>query len=398
MSGREQPGAAFAIGIVCFPSFGGSGVIASELAMGLSERGHRVHLIAAEPPGRFVASEGEGWHGVTFHRVEVPPYPLFEHGPYELALASRLLDVAREERLDLVQVHYAVPHAPAAVLARHLLGPGAFRIVTSLHGTDVTRVGADPAYRSAIAASVAASDGITTPSDFLRKEAYARLGIGADVPIEVLPNFVDTDRFAPPAQRDRRIYEPVFGGPVDGPVLVHVSNFRSVKRTGDLVDVMQRLRASLPARMVLIGDGPERAGVERRARALGLGESMAFVGNQADFLDLLRHADAFVLPSESESFGVAAIEAASCGVPVFAYRVGGLPEVVEPAMGRLVEPYDVEALADAIGAELAAPQALAALGRSARESVLARYRRGPSIERWEAFFRGVLETVRKEGG
>jgi len=377
--------ATFSIAIVCYPTFGGSGVVAAELAAGLAARGHRVHLLAADRPGR--AEPGEG---VAFHRIEAPDYPLFEHAPYELAVASKLIEVARAERLDLVQVHYAVPHAAAAILARALLGADAPRVVVSLHGTDVTRVGADPAYRAATGASVAAADGVTVPSGFLRAEARHHLGLPASVAIDVLPNFVDTDRFAPAPERDPSRFEAIFGAPIDGPVLVHVSNFRAVKRTGDLVDVMARLVPALRARMILVGDGPDREAVERRAHALGLGERMAFLGTRADFAELLRHADAFVLPSESESFGVAAIEAASCGVPVFAYRVGGLPEVIAPGAGILVPPLDVEALASALKEVLAEPALARAMGAEARRLVVERFRRGPALDRWEAFFRRVL--------
>ena len=374
------------IGIVCFPSFGGSGVVASELAAGLAERGHRVHLMASARPGRPVHE----WQGVTFHRIEVPAYPLFEHAPYDLAVASKIFDVCLEQKLDLVHVHYAVPHAASAILARTLLGRDAPAVVTSLHGTDVTRVGADPAYRSIVGAAVAASDGVVVPTDYLRREAYRYLMLPDSVAIETVPNFVDTARFAPAAQRNRACFEPLFGGAVDGPVLMHVSNFRSVKRPGDLVDVLVRVRRELPARLVLVGEGPERIDVERRVRALGLQDYVAFLGKRADFAELLRHADAFVLPSESESFGVAAAEALACGVPVFAYRVGGLPEVVAEQVGRLVEPFDVDALARAILEVVRNPARVEELGAAARIHVLERYRREPAIERYEHYYRRVL--------
>jgi len=377
------------IGIVCFPSFGGSGVVASELAAGLAERGHRVHLLATARPGRPVHQ----WQGVAFHRIDVPAYPLFEHAPYDLAVASKIYDVATEQGLDLIHVHYAVPHAASAILARTLLGPRAPAVIATLHGTDVTRVGADPAYRSIVGAAVAAADGVTVPSDFLRREAYRYLMLPAELPIEVVPNFVDTDRFAPAAQRSRSRFEPLFGGPVDGPVLFHVSNFRTVKRPGDLVDVLVRVRRELPARLVLVGEGPERIEVERRVRALGLQACVAFLGKRADFGDLLRHADAFVLPSESESFGVAAAEALSCGVPVFAYRVGGLPEVVPPQAGRLVEPSDVDALARAVIEVVRDPALVEELGAAARIHVLERYRREPALDRYETYYRRVLAAA-----
>ncbi len=383
---------ALSIAVVCFPSVGGSGVIASELAAGLAERGHCVHVVASAPLAREVAGPS-----VRFHEVKTPGYSLFEHAPYTLAVASRLVDIARTERVDLIHAHYAVPHAASGYLARQVLGHGAPRLVTTLHGTDVTRIGSDPAYRSIVAATVAASDGITVPSEFLRTEAYARLELPASTPIEVLANFVDTDRFSPPPRKDRSRLHGLFAHPSgDGAVLFHVSNFRPVKRVADLIDVLARVRREVPARLVLVGDGPERIAAEARARTLGVFESVAFVGRRTDFVDWLRHADLFLLASETESFGVAALEALSAGVPVFAYRVGGLREVVPPEVGRLVSPFDVETLARAVVDAVSAPAALEAMGRAAREHVLTHFRRGPAIDRYEAFFRRVLEK-RQEG-
>jgi N-acetyl-alpha-D-glucosaminyl L-malate synthase BshA len=360
------------IATVCFPSLGGSGVVASELAVGLAERGHDVHLVASALPSRVAGSRR-----LTFHEVTVPEYPLFEHAPYALAVASKLIALARRTHIDLIHVHYAVPHAASAYLARQALGAGAPRVVVSLHGTDVTVVGADPRLVDVTAFSVRAADGVTAPSRYLEHEACSRLGL-SDVNIELLPNFVDTDRFTPPAARAAR----------DAAVLFHVSNFRPVKRVGDLLEVLLRVRRELPARLVAVGDGPERAGLEARAAELGLGEAVQFLGKRDDFVDLLREADAFVLPSETESFGVAALESLSAGVPVFAYRVGGLPEVVSDDVGRLVEPYDVDALAraviDGIGDR-------ARLSRAARARAVASFQRGPALQRVEATFRRILE-------
>jgi L-malate glycosyltransferase len=377
----------YSIGVVCYPSLGGSGVVASELALGLAERGHRVHLVATALPSRVAPSER-----LVFHEVTVPGYPLFEHAPYSLALASKIVEVADHHQLDVLHVHYAVPHAASAYLARQLLGKAAPRLVTSLHGTDVTWVGAHPSYRPITCFAIAASDAVTAPSDYLRREARHRLGLAAEVAIEVVPNFVDTDHFAPPAPRDRRRLAALFPASDDageGPILFHVSNFRPVKRVGDLFEVLARVRRALPARLVLVGDGPERAAAEARAAALGLSRQVCFLGRRAEFADLLGAADAFVLPSETESFGVAALEALSAGVPVFAYRVGGLPEVVAADVGRLVEPYDVDALARAIVESLASTAARDTLGAAARAHVLERFRRQPAIDRYEAIFRRV---------
>lgn len=372
------------IGIVCFPSLGGSGVIASEIAVGLARRGHEVHLLASARPAR--ATPHERLH---FHEIATPDYPVFEHAPYTLALATTIAGVARAHRLDVLHVHYAVPHAVSAWLARQLLGTSAPRLVTSLHGTDVTRVGADPAYREVTAAAVAASDAVVVPSDFLRREAHARLGLPASCRVDVLPNFVDTEHFSPPGTREPGRLGALFGDREPGPYLVHVSNFREVKRVRDLVDVLARVRRSVPARLVLVGDGPERAHVEAHAAALGLTPHVVFLGRRRDFVEDLRHADVFVLPSESESFGVAALEAMSTGVPVTGYRVGGLPELVTGDVGRLVEPFDLDALADATLAILRNPSLRDELGRAARARALAAYRREPALDRYDSYFRAL---------
>jgi N-acetyl-alpha-D-glucosaminyl L-malate synthase BshA len=329
---------------------------------------------------------------VTFHEVAVPSYPLLEHAPYALAVASKIVDVARAHGLDVVQVHYAVPHAASALLARETLGASAPALVTSLHGTDVTRVGSDPAYLPVTAHAVVASDAITVPSEYLRREARARLRLPDAVAIDLVPNFVDTERFAPPARRDRTALQALFPSKDagEGPVLFHVSNFREVKRVADLLDVLALVRRSLPARLVLVGDGPERARAAARAEALGLGEHALFLGKRAEFADLLGHADAFLLPSETESFGVAALEALASGVPVCAYRVGGLPEVVTEDVGRLVEPYRIDALAAAVLEVVGDAGRREALGAAARARVVARFGREAGLDAYEACFRRVI--------
>jgi len=376
------------IGIVCYPGVGGSGVVAAELAIGLAERGHDVHLIASAMPTRAIRSPD-----LSFHQVDVPDYPLFEHAPYTLALASKIAEVSRQQRLDLVHVHYAVPHATSAYLARQLLGASAPRLVTSLHGTDVTWIGADPSYREVTCFAVATSDGVTAPSASLRDQARSRLGLPERVPIEVIPNFVDTDRFSPAPERDRGRLASLFPRSTgDGPVLFHASTFRAVKRVGDLIEVLARVRRELPARLIAVGDGPERAAAERRAEELGVADHVRFLGKRADFVEQLRHADAFVLTSQMESFGVAALEALSAGVPVFGYRVGGLPEVISDGVGRLVPPFEVDALARAVVEVVGAPDVHDRMVRAAREHVVAHFRREPAIARYETYFRRILES------
>lgn len=356
-------------------------MVASELALGLAERGHDVHLIASARPARARPSER-----LTFHVVEVPGYPLFEHPPYGLAVAGRIVEVARAHALDLLHVHYAVPHASSAYLARQVLGRAAPRLVVSLHGTDVTPLGADPAYRSVTAFAVASADAVVVPSAYLQGKLHACLDVPAGAPVEVIPNFVDTARFAPAGERRAR--------DARAPVrLIHVSNLRPVKRALDLVEILARVRRDLDARLVIVGDGPDRDAVEERAAALGVGAHVELLGKRADFVDELRRADAFLLPSEVESFGVAALEALSAGVPVFAYRVGGLPEVVVDGVGRLAPPFDTDALARAVVETLGQPSVHAAMGRAARARVLAHYRREPAIDRYLATFHRVLELA-----
>lgn len=374
------------IGIVCFPSIGGSGVVAFEQARALADRGHRVHLISGAHPLR----PQPACENMTFHEVVVPDYPLFEHAPYSLALATKLVDLSRSHGLDIIHVHYAVPHSTSAYLARQILGANAPRLITSLHGTDVTRVGANPAYREVTAFGVAASDGITVPSASLRQEAFEFLRLPAHARVDVVPNFVDTDRFSPATKRDPTHFDKLFPGAPEGPVLFHVSTFRAVKRTGDLLEVLARVRRTLPARLVLVGEGPERAAAEEKAQALGLADQVRFLGRRNNFVDDLRHADAFVLPSESESFGVAALEALSAGVPVFGYRVGGLPEVVTDEVGWLVEPFDVDALADAVASVVNDPKSVSAFGGRARERVLSHFQKGPAMDRYEQYLQRIL--------
>jgi L-malate glycosyltransferase len=393
-----------AIGMVCYPGFGGSGIVATELALGLARRGHQLHLIASSAPSRPLPECDR----LSLHRVDTPNYPVFEAGhggaasaigaPYTLALATAIARVSEEQKLDLLHVHYAVPHAASAFLARQLLGPAAPRCVVTLHGTDVTHVGREPAYRAITRFSVEAADAISVPSLFLQSEARRSIGISAARPIELIENFVDTERFDPPTQRDPRRCDALFDAGPSAPTLFHVSNFRPVKRVTDLLEVLARVRERMAARLVLVGDGPDRAAAERRARALGLARSVAFLGKRPDFVDYLRHADAFLLTSESESFGLAALEALSCGVPVLGYRVGGVPALVSDDVGRLVEPFDSAALAEASCALLADPQLRDAMGAAARARVLARYRTGPALERYESLFERVLAEPRGERG
>lgn len=382
------------IGIVCFSSYGGSGVIASELARGLARRGHVVHLISSAPPAR----GGLECAPVFFHEVSTADYPVFDEPPYALALASRIVEVAEEHRLDLVHAHYAVPHATSAFLAQQVLGRQRLATVTTLHGTDVTGVGVEPSIQRINRFSVASCDGITVPSAFLRGAARRELGLPDDLHIEVIPNFVDPEHFRPEAPRDRAALQGLFnGGSVrfaeDERVLVHVSNFRPVKRVPDVLEVFARVQAERPARLLLVGDGPDRTKVARRVRELGLSRKVSFLGTRVEFAEYLRHADLFVLPSEMESFGLAALEALASGVPVLAAAVGGLPEVVRDGRtGRLCPAGDVQSMAEAARALLDDDARRDAMAHAARADVLERFTAGPAIDRYEAYYRRVLDA------
>jgi N-acetyl-alpha-D-glucosaminyl L-malate synthase BshA len=385
---------ALSIALVCFPSLGGSGVVASELAVGLAKRGHRVRVLASAPLSRPLPS----CERLSFHQVAVPSYPLFEYAPYTLALASALIELGRSEPLDIVHVHYAVPHTASALLAKQALGERAPRVITTLHGTDVTRVGSDPAYQAVTRHMVEASDAISVPSAYLEQAAHEQLGISRSRSIEVIANFVDTEHFAPaprrdPAQLAALLAQAGCHAVEADPVLFHASNFRAVKRVGDLFEVLARVRKRVPARLLLVGDGPERAFAEQHARQLGVHEHVCFLGRRVEFVPYLQQADVFLLPSETESFGLAALEAMSVGVPVCGYRVGGLPEVVDEASGRLSPAFDVEALAASVLDVVSHPDRQSMLGRGARARVLSCFTAEPAITRYEALYREALAQV-----
>jgi N-acetyl-alpha-D-glucosaminyl L-malate synthase BshA len=372
-------GAPLRVGIVCFSTFGGSGVVASEIATGLAERGHVVHVFSDDVPERL---EG-GAANPRVHVVDKPVTPPLKHFPYTLALASAIVEVARREGLDLVHAHYAVPHAATAYLARQVLtaeagGAPPPKVVTTLHGTDITLVGSDETFLPLTRFAITASDAVTTPSAWLAEATYEKLDVPRATAIEVIPNFVDTERFRPMKRE---------GG---APTLIHVSNFRPLKRVGDVVRVFSRVRAATPARLKLVGDGPERAGAAALAAELGVAGDVDFVGERVDLPGVLAGASVFLLPSETESFGLAALEALACGVPVVASRVGGVPEVVvEGQTGFLCPVGDVQALATAT-LRLLTDGALRAAQASAARARAETFARGPAIDRYVALYRRVL--------
>lgn len=369
------------LGIVCYPTFGGSGVVATELGRALAERGHAIHLFSYAPPARMDAFDER----IHLHEVTVSSYPLFRYPPYDLALASRLAEVAEDAELDLVHVHYAIPHALAALLVKDLVRPRRFPVVTTLHGTDITVVGQDPSYRRVTRYALERSDAITCVSEFLRlqtREVFAPSG-----PVHVIPNFVDTARFRPQCTAAVR----TCFSPAGEPVLMHVSNFRPVKRAALAVEAFAHVAARTPATLVMVGDGPDRPACEARAQALGVKDRVRFLGAQAGVEHILPAADLFLLPSEYESFGLAALEAMACGVVPVATRAGGLPEVVRHGVdGLLIEGDVVAGMAEQALALLGDPPRLDAMKRAAREAAEVRFARAPIVDRYEAVYRGVL--------
>ncbi len=358
------------IGIVCYPTYGGSGAVATELGLALASRGHDVHFISYALPFRLRFNER-----VTFHEVKIGSYPLFEHPPYSLALAVMLHEVAVREKLDLIHAHYAIPHATAAWMAKQLLADQrSLPIVTTLHGTDITLVGQDPSYFAITKFSIEQSDAVTAVSKYLRDETFRAFGC-SDCGITVVPNFVDLAEFRGPRERC-----PLF--PAADKVLMHISNMRPVKRLNDVIGIFDRVQKQIPARLVFAGDGPERENAEREVDRLGLKERVRFIGKVEDVAQVMRWAHLFLLPSQSESFGLSALEALATGVPVIGARVGGLPEVVEHGVsGYLGEPGNVTEMADGALAllsdtaryEAASAAARVRAGEFATEKVVPRY-------------------------
>lgn len=351
------------IGITCYPTYGGSGAVATELGLVLARRGHDVHFISYASPFRLRGFAER----VTFHEVVTADYPLFEHPPYALALAVKQHEVAIREELDLMHVHYAIPHATTAWLAKQMMREQReLKVVTTLHGTDITLVGQDPSYFTITKFSIEQSDRVTAVSEFLRDETYRAFGcVSCD--IAVIPNFIAPAEYHPPTADTCRNSL----APSSHKILLHVSNFRAVKRIPDVLRIFAGVRKVLPATLVLVGDGPERDPAEAEADRLGLRRDVRFVGKVDNVAELLRCGDVFLLPSATESFGLAALEAMACGLPVVASRVGGLPEVVVDGESGLLAPVgDVAALTAAALDILQDPQRLATMRAAAARRAL----------------------------
>jgi len=374
------------IGITVYPTYGGSGIVGSELGKELAARGHTVHFISSALPTRLTELNER----VRFHEVEMMSYPLFEHQPYTLALATKMAKVAETENLDLLHVHYAIPHSISGILARESLKPKRYLpVITTLHGTDITLVGADRSYLPITRYGIVQSDGVTAISHYL-KEATQEIFQFDE--IEVIPNFICQTDYArhPVAELRSKL------APNGEPLLVHVSNFRPVKRPVDCVEILARvLQKGIKTRLVMVGDGSERTNVEHRARCLGVYDQCVFVGKQPNIVDYLSAADVLLLPSDQESFGLAALEAMACEVPVIASRVGGIPEVVtDGETGFLSEVGDVEKMADDAARLLGDAKLRREMGKRARESAVANYRTDIVIPRYIEFYERVLKKTK----
>jgi N-acetyl-alpha-D-glucosaminyl L-malate synthase BshA len=371
------------IGITCYPTYGGSGAVATELGIELARRGHYVHFITYDSPFRL-----RGYaERVYFHQVDtrMGRYPLFDHFPYTLALASKQHEVALRERLDLLHVHYAIPHATTAYLAREMLnGELPLRVITTLHGTDITLVGQESSFYGITKFSIEQSDAVTAVSTYLRNETYRAFGCDT-CDIRVIPNFVNLQEYRP---GDASCRERL--APPGHKLITHVSNFREVKRVKDVIRVFARIQRAMPATLIMIGDGPDRVDAENEARDLGVSSHVQFLGRLDSVASLLQGSDLFILPSQTESFGLAALEAMACGAPVVASRAGGLPEVIDDAINGILEPVgSVEAMGRRAVELLRDPERHAPM-RAAAIAKAEQFSADRIVPMYEDFYREVL--------
>ncbi len=372
------------IGITCYPTYGGSGIVATELGKELAERGHEVHFISYAPPLRL----GDGGQDIYFHEVEVTTYPLFDHPPYTLALASKMAEVAELAGLDLLHCHYAIPHSVSAYLAKSMLAPRRLPVVTTLHGTDITLVGADRSYLPITKFSIEQSDGVTAVSQFLKDATINSFGVKHE--IDVIHNFVNCDLYKAPTSSEIRDQY----APSGEKILIHLSNFRAVKRPSDVVEVFALVQKEIPAVLLMVGDGPERSSAEWVAHDRGVERKVHFLGKRQNIEQLISGADVLLLPSENESFGLVALEAMACEVPVVVSNVGGLPEVVTDGVeGFLVEPRNVQKMAERSLEILSHDAVRKEMGKRARKSARARFCSSKIIPQYEQYYRKILAST-----
>ncbi|MBM63310.1 MAG: N-acetyl-alpha-D-glucosaminyl L-malate synthase BshA [Acidobacteria bacterium] len=375
------------VGIVCYPTVGGSGIVATELAKALAERAHHVRLISTEVPFR----SPEFQVGLAFHAVQTPGYPLLREPQYLLSLANKIVQVSREHDLDIIHAHYAIPHAAAAYLARQILAnsPGGKvpRVITTLHGTDVTLIGSDRSYSETAAFCIDQSDGVTAVSESLRSDTYRQLDVQAD--IKVIPNFLDCSIHH--RSEDLKLRARFTEGQEETSLVIHVSNFRPVKQAEAVIDIFGRIRSQVPAKLLLVGDGPDLDKAGRRARDLGISDSVVQLGEQEQIVPLLSVADLFLLPSVQESFGLAALEAMACQVPVVASHVGGLPEVIDDGVtGFLHPPEEINGMAKSAVRLLTDRRRHRAIAKAALAAVVQRFCASVIVPEYETFYAEVL--------
>ncbi len=376
------------IGIVCYPTFGGSGVIATELAKGLALRDHKVHILSYARPARLDTFQTN----IAYHEVDLSSYPLFEFPPYDLALANVMVNLIQFEKLDVLHVHYAIPHATSAYLAKQILAEKAAHvpIITTLHGTDITIVGSDPSYKQVVDFSINQSDGVTAVSEYLKEETYNRFDIRKD--IRVIPNFIDIERFK---QTKKGHFKKAIS-PEGGKVLVHVSNFREVKRVPEVVSVFHKvLQNGIEAKLLMVGDGPDRQKAESRCRELGICDQVRFLGKQEQVEEVLSVADLFLIPSGSETFGLAALEAMSCSVPVISSNIGGLPEVnIHGETGYLCDLDDIDCMADYAVKILKDDKLHARMAKNARKRAEI-FELGKLVSVYESYYKEIAAGMKK---
>lgn len=371
------------IGIVCYPTYGGSGVVATELGKALAQKGHKVHFISYRAPARLDSFV----ENVFYHEVSFADYPLFERAPYETALSSKIVDVAKFEQLDLLHVHYAIPHAATAYMAKQILKTQGIDLpyITTLHGTDITLVGKDPTYAPVVTFSINQSDGVTAVSQDLKEQTYKNFQITAG--IEVIPNFVDLTRF----RKAKKEHFKKAIAPNGEKILIHTSNFRKVKRTQDVVLIFQKVHEQIPSKLLLVGDGPERQNLEILCRDLNLSEYVRFLGKQDPVEELLAVSDLFLMPSETESFGLAALEAMACEVPVIASNAGGIPEImVQGVTGYMSNAGDIESMSNQAISILNDDQRHNQFKRQALEHAK-KYDLDIVLPKYEAFYEKVVQ-------
>ncbi len=372
------------IGITCYPTYGGSGIVATELGKELAEKGHEIHFISYALPMRLNRTTPN----IFFHEVQVTNYPLFDHPPYTLALASRMADVAGTLGLDLLHCHYAIPHSVSAFLAKSMLQPKKLPVVTTLHGTDITLVGADRSYLPITRFSIEQSDGVTAVSKFLKQATQETFGIKNE--IEVIYNFVNCDIYHPEPRPELRARFAESGEKI----LIHLSNFRAVKRTDLVVEIFRRVRKELPSVLLMVGDGPERSPAEFLAHRYGIESKVLFLGKRDNIEELIGAADLLLLPSDNESFGLVALEAMACEVPVVVSNVGGLPEVItEGREGYLVEAHNVDAMAQRSLEILSDDSLRHEMGKRGRETAKDRFCSDRIISIYEAYYKKVLDRI-----